>query len=713
MKPSIQTLGHILYSPSQYVIPVFQRNYRWETEQWEKLWDNLIEIQGTNKTGNHFMGFLVFVPGLAQPGQHTTFHLIDGQQRLATSSILLAAVRNVAQQAGETDLEEEINEYYLVHPKKSGDQRYRLLPKDSDRESYLALIDRQATQNGRMGRALDYFEERVSNYAAGKPERLRDIFNTVCQRFEFMCATLETENAYSIFKSLNSTGVPLSHADLIRNFVYMHLPPAEHDEFDARLWQPLEQRFVNDAGILDGERFSKFFRDVLMSSKEVGYVAPSATFERFEARYEATNFSPRHLATDLTRQAKHYAIIAGKQPDQSSAVTQALAALNQLESSTTYPLLLALFELRSNNIIDSDRLAEAVRMLSGFILRRFICGESSRGYGQIFVRAVAELDDDVIKSLEYYLIRRGWPDDRRFETAFVEFPLYQRGYTRQVLMALEQARGHKEPAVLMAAQIEHILPQTLNDAWRNELGVDAETIHADWLHRPGNLTLSAYNQELLNHPFAKKRARYAASNIGLTRELAGYSHWTAAEIARRGGELAKQAAQIWIGPQLPPAVQTVGKRKTNANGLTARKQLYVDYWTAFNTRMKGQNKLKIRRKPQPRYWADVPIGRRHVVLNPFIDIDSRYVGVSLAIWGPKRAELFQQLFVQKEAIEADLGEPLNWHEPSANRVGSISLHLRNTDPTDRKLWPEQHKWMFEKLLVFDRCFKNRVRLLTD
>ena len=114
MKPSIQTLGHILYSPSQYVIPVFQRNYRWEAPQWGKLWDGLIEIQRPEKRGNHFMGFLVFVSGLAQPGQHTSFHMIDGQQRLTTCSLLLAAVRNVARAIGEADLADEIHDYYLA-----------------------------------------------------------------------------------------------------------------------------------------------------------------------------------------------------------------------------------------------------------------------------------------------------------------------------------------------------------------------------------------------------------------------------------------------------------------------------------------------------------------------------------------------------------------------------------------------------------------------
>jgi uncharacterized protein with ParB-like and HNH nuclease domain len=286
MKPSIQTLGQILYSPSQYVIPVFQRNYRWATPQWAKLWDSLIEIQSPEKRGNHFMGFLVFVPGIAQPGQHTTFHLIDGQQRLTTLSILLVAVRNVARQISQPDLADEIHQYYLVHPLKKGEQHYRLLPKERDHDSYLSLIAGEERPTGRMADAIAYFEERLSLLAADTPHQLRQVFDTVCQRLEFMCATLEAENAYNIFKSLNSTGVPLGPSDLIRNFVFMHVPPDEQDEFDRVLWGPLEGKFARQDGTLDEERFSRFFRDYLMSGGR--YLPPKETFSSFEARYEAT-----------------------------------------------------------------------------------------------------------------------------------------------------------------------------------------------------------------------------------------------------------------------------------------------------------------------------------------------------------------------------------------------------------------------------------------
>ncbi len=547
MKPSIQTLGQILYSPSQYVIPVFQRNYRWEKPQWAQLWDSLVEIQSPDKKGNHFMGFLVFVPGLAQPGQHTTFHMVDGQQRLATSSILLAAVRNVARKIGQEEMGNEIHQYYLVHPLKRGEQHYRLLPKKRDHDTYLSIVTGVGQPTGRMADALRYFEEQVSTLAAKSPELLRQTFDAVCQRLEFMCATLETENAYNIFKSLNSTGVPLGPSDLIRNFIFMHLAPEGHDEFDRDLWVPLEDRFARPDGTLDEDQFSKFFRDYLMSAGR--YVPPKNTFPNFESRYEATGFSPKDLALRLTASARHYSVICGQEADESGLVTRALAGLNVLESSTTYPLLLALFEQRAGGVIDSAQLSQAIDMLRGFILRRFVTGESSRGYGQVFVRALAKDAGDPVKTLEAYLLDRGWPDDHQFEAAFVQFPLYQRGYTREVLEALERARGHKEPADLQAAQVEHVLPQTLNEAWIKALGAEAEIIHRDWLHRPGNLTLSAYNLPLWNHPFNLKRKHYSQSNIVITRELAEYERWTDIEIRERGQRLAQEAARIWTGPK--------------------------------------------------------------------------------------------------------------------------------------------------------------------
>ena len=546
MKPSIQTLGHILYSPSQYIVPVFQRNYRWENRELEKLWDSLVEIQQPEKIGNHFMGFLVLMPGLAQPGENTAFHVIDGQQRLTSMSLLLAAIRNSASGHKFDSLADEIHQYYLVHPLKKGDDHFRLLPKDRDHDNYVAAIGRDATPIGRIANAVGFFEHKLAGLDASDESALRSIFNTVCQRFEFMCATLETENAYSIFKSLNSTGVALGPSDLIRNFVFMHVEAHDHDLFDSEYWAPLELRFSRPDGTLNEDRFSRFFRDFLILSGR--YVSPSNTFQTFEGRYEATGFIPQELTKSLIRYAGHYEVISGRAKDRSEAVTKALTGLNSLESSTTYPLLLALLKLRDEGGLSDHDLSRAVLMLKGFILRRFICGDSSRGYARIFIRAIAQLATDPIKSLRSFLINRGWPDDSRFTGAFVDSPLYQRDYSKHILASLERGRGHKEPADLTDTEIEHIMPQTLNADWRKDLGPDPESVHGNWLHKPGNLTLSAYNRELWNHKFATKSLRYATSNVTITREISNYTAWTEEEIRCRSEKLAKEAAAIWLGP---------------------------------------------------------------------------------------------------------------------------------------------------------------------
>lgn len=700
MKPSIQTLGQILYSPSQYVIPVFQRNYRWERPQWDKLWQSLIDIESPDKRGNHFMGFLVFVSDLAQPGQHTRFHLIDGQQRLTTATIALAAIRNVARQLGHADLGEEIHQYYLVHPLKRGDQHYRVLPKERDHDSYLAIVSGEGVPSGRMADALAYFEEQLSNHTAEEPEsRLRRVFNTVCQRLEFMCATLEAENAYNIFKSLNSTGIPLGPADLIRNFVFMHVPPADHDEFDHALWSPLESRLARADGTLDEERFSRFFRDFLMSGGR--YVRPADTFPSFESKYEATGFSPGALARELNECVHLYAVISGQQPDESEAVTRALAGLNVLESSTTYPLLLALFRKRSAGELDSDLIAECVEMLRGFILRRFVCSESSRGYGQMFVRALAKESGDPVKTLQAYLLDRGWPDDQRFVSAFVEFPLYQRGYTREVLETLERARGHREPADLQAAQVEHVMPQTLRSEWFDALGSEAERVHTDWLHRPGNLTLSAYNQELWNHPFDKKRERYRQSNIVITREIASSSGWGETEIRERGERLAEEAAHIWLGPK-EQAAKLEPEVGVGEDDSPDRRELRRHFWNGLNDFLVAAHPELPSFEARPNWTIRLPSGLRHVGLELRFGLRQQHVGVDLWFWRDASLPLWEQVRQAPDEYNRMAGATWEFEQVEGQPRKRMSIS-QAADVRDEESWPGLYGWLGQKVsLVYER-----------
>ena len=689
MKATIHTLGQVLYSPNQYVIPVFQRNYRWELPQWQRLWDSLEEIQQPGKTGNHFMGFLVYVVGgTPQPGQNTRFHLIDGQQRLTTLSLLLIATRNVARRLGDTDLAQELHDDYLVHPRKKGEQHYRLLPKEHDQTAFVALVSGKPPLPGRMAQAVAFFERMLAARVEAAPDSPRRLFEVVCQRLDFMGATLESENAYSIFKSLNSTGVPLSQADLIRNFVFMHVHPDAQDEFDSELWRPLEARFTGADGRLDEDSFARFFRDLLMSDGQ--YVPPKLTFATFEARHEATGFDPHVLAKSLAKRADHHLAIASRVSDRDAGVTRALARLNRLESSTTWPLLLWLFAQRDAAALSDAGLARAVDMLSGFILRRFVAGESSRGYGEMFVRAIRDSTGDPVAALEQFLLQRGWPEDARFIEAFTRFPLYKRGYAREVLEALELAHGHKEQGSLAQAQIEHIMPQTLSDEWADALGDEAERVYGEWLHRPGNLTLSAYNQEVGNQPFSVKRARFEQSNVMLTREVAAAARWGELEILARGERMAHAAIELWSGPKEPFAAETETAQEQEA------RQVRLAFWTGFAEHLDAAYpelpELEPEAKRQVRLKSGIPqvrLALRYKVQDGSVALLLRFKNKARPHW--------KTLHDAPELPNGWMGQ--EW-EFDANEAGDATMTLECAATSrDSAYWPAQYDWLASKLAL--------------
>jgi hypothetical protein len=702
MKSNNVTLGDILNSPNQYVIPVFQRYYRWDQPEWEKLWESLAGLQKPEKTGRHFLGFIVLVPEPPSPGKLTRYYLIDGQQRLTTLSLVLCALRDTAHAADLAELADEIAETCLIHRHKKGIDRFRLYPKQRDREHFVAAVQRQPQADGRIASAVRYFAGRLAAIpGAGTEDGLRTFFALLMQRVEFVHATLEGENAFNIFKSLNSTGVPLGQADLIRNFMFMHVPVEDQDQFDDDLWKPTERRFEDAEGNLDAERFSAFFRDNLM--RDGDYVAIKDTFDAFQARYTATGFDPFALAGDLKTASDWYAIISGNEPDPSADVEAALVGLRELESSTTYSLLLNLYRRRqAGRIADAD-LATAIRLLSGFILRRLVCGENSRGYSHLFVQAIVELGDQPVDNLRRFLEARDFPDTPQFVESFVRFNLYGSRYRKTVLEALERSHGHKEPADLRNAQVEHIMPQTLTDAWRSSLGSEAVEIHATWLHTPGNLTLTGYNPELYNKPFAAKRLDYRASNYVLTRSLADSEYWGVTEIQRRGQEMAERAAGIWPGPAAPvrrPESRSVGN-ESDRLGLRRR------YWTRLREYVAAMGSpLKLQ---EPRNSYDMRCGRigAGARLQAYITLRDRWISAAVVFDGKQAKQDYQRIRGHREAIEAEIGAKLHWTNRSDGK--SFEVVYRNpVDPSVETLWPAYFDWQRRALETLHRVFGSRI-----
>jgi Protein of unknown function (DUF1524)/Domain of unknown function (DUF4268) len=302
--------------------------------------------------------------------------------------------------------------------------------------------------------------------------------------------------------------------------------------------------------------------------------------------------------------------------------------------------------------------------------------------------------------VETYLLDRGWPDDHQFEGAFVEFPLYQRGYTREVLETLERARGHKEPAALQAAQVEHILPQTLSDAWIEALGSEAKSIHADWLHRPGNLTLSAYNLELWNHPFNTKRGRYAQSNVVLTRELAAYERWTESEIRNRGRLLALEAAEIWIGPkeQIPRAES----EEVDDEG-PGRGELRRRFWSDLNDYLVAEHPDLPDFEARPNWTVRLPSGIRHIGLELRFSLRHCHAGIDVWFWREASFPLWESIRLTPATYNAIVDGHWEFEQVEGRSRARIFINKAISDVRSESSWQELYRWLGEKLsLVYEK-----------
>lgn len=553
MNADTATLSELLAKPYQYVIPIFQRYYSWEESDWKQLWSDLNDLwlnEDEEDVQPHFMGSLVLDSPKQTSLTKPAFNVIDGQQRLTTFSLLMCALRNVAKERGYEKLCKAVENTALIDQDEEGRYRFRVYPRQRDRENYFAAIEGDgAGADGAIGEALHFFFDRIENLEnAETEEQLRRFFNLLRLRLQFVHIILgEKDNSYQIFSSLNSTGRPLSEADLVRNFVFMQVTLEDQERFDDELWKPIERRFTNEKDGLNVGALSGFLRNFLMRTGR--YVKPAATFHEFERRYSGAGFDPEDLAIELGWYADYYDVIRGTKTHDSPSVEAALSKLRGLQATTTYPLLLNLLHHREEGRISEEELVRCVEMISGFILRRYVCGLSSRGYSRWFVSVNRELGNQPAEGLRSFLSNnKEFPEDETFRKAFVRFNLYQSDYGRYALEMLERAHGHKEPPDLAKAQIEHIMPQTLTNEWKADLGPEHERIHSDWLHTLGNLTLSAYNPELYNHRFSVKRQEYERSNVTITRQLASHTSWGEGEIRDRAADLAELAAKMWTGP---------------------------------------------------------------------------------------------------------------------------------------------------------------------
>jgi uncharacterized protein with ParB-like and HNH nuclease domain/predicted transport protein len=543
MEASVIRLVELLGDARQYLVPLFQRPYSWERQEWQTLWNDITDLCEAQNPRPHFFGAVVLIPARSVPEGVTRYSLIDGQQRYTTVSILFAALRQVALQKGEERLAEEIYKRFLINEFADGDDYFKLLPTQGDREHYKNIIRGQISNddNSRLAKAYRYFESEIRK--AG--HELRKIKDMVEKSLSIVRVLLdEREDPYVVFESLNAKGRSLSQADLIRNYFLMKIHTNEQEKIYNEFWQPMEKT-------LGEENLTEFMRHYLMMRRG-DFVKKGDVYYNLRNYVEQEQKDAVEELKTLSRFSTYYAKILELNLESNREIAKAIHRLNRIEVTTAYPFLLACYNDYIHQTLSSEEFLEVLKVLENFIVRRFVCGVPTNQLNKIFAPLYQQIKasaSSFVDSVKDILEKRGYPKDYEFERNLQETKLYGGGdrkeKTKFILETIEASFGHKEQVNLENLQIEHIMPQTLTPWWEAHLGENWEFIHETLLDTLGNLTLTAYNPELSNSNFEEKKSWYGESHLELNAYFAEIDTWRESDIQLRAQELACRCLEIW------------------------------------------------------------------------------------------------------------------------------------------------------------------------
>lgn len=549
----------ILNGNKQFLIPVYQRYYSWDIDQCKRLWNDIVEMQKKGKSG-HFVGSIVNIAEQAMPTGVQKFMIIDGQQRTTTLTLLLLALRDyaIANPADTTINAKRIDNMLLKNEYESGDERYKLLLTETDREILISLVESKPIADGTKSKLLDnykYFVGKIADQELSPAE----IYESI-GKLQIVNITLDRtmDDAQAIFESLNSTGKELSESDLIRNYVLMGLEPTEQTYVYEHMWRPMELMFSYET---QDTLMDKFFRDYL-TMKLTRIPKQGRVYDEFKLYHLNCEFSTiRELCQDLLTYAKYYTDIVFARS--SNPVLKGLYSdINDLRMEVSYPFLIKVHNDYAEHIITEDELLEILRLCISYVFRRSICDIPTNSLNKTFATLRNEIrQDDYLNSIKAFFILRDdykeFPNDEKFVAAFISRDIYNMRSRNFILSHLENFEN-KSIIVVENYTIEHIMPQNKNLSieWQTMLGANWREIQKTYLHTIGNLTLTCYNSEMSDHSFLTKmdmEGGFKESALRLNGFVVKQTEWTESTIKTRAKLLAEKAKKIWAFPKMTDA----------------------------------------------------------------------------------------------------------------------------------------------------------------
>lgn len=527
----------------QYAIPVYQRNYEWSKEQCVKLFDDIVQAYKNDRT--HFCGSVVYAPLKEEHNIHY-YVIIDGQQRLTTIYLLLKALIDLAENEATRELitealfnKDKFDEYAIdkasklkLKPIKTDDNQLRLLMENKHDE-----IDK----NSGIWKNYEVFCSLVQTQL-NTGLYVKDIYKGV---EKLICASIlleQEDNAQEMFERINSTGLPLSLADKIRNFVLMT---------DANQEALYENYWLKAEVLVRRTNMTSFFLDYL-NIKIDGFVKEEDAYEVFKDVYRNGQYTNEGMLQEILHYAKFYHAFLYGDDKYGAAVNALLKNLQKLKQTTVFLFLFKVFDDYENGVIDLPKLEKVLRFLQNYSIRRLICevgSNSLRGlYKTLYARVFARPEnkehyyDAIVSFFQQLTSKDALPSDVEFAEALKRNNLYRKNALCKFLLTAIENQG-KEQLITDNLTIEHIMPQNknLSTSWQKMLGEDIwQEVQEKYLHTLGNLTLTAYNSELGDKPFAEKQKELddvKTKVVILYSDVKGRTEWNAEAIEQRADRL--------------------------------------------------------------------------------------------------------------------------------------------------------------------------------
>lgn len=532
----------------QYCIPVFQRDYAWTEEQCTKLFEDI--VMAYKKDRPHFCGSFVYAP-LGSKKHIDSYIIIDGQQRFTTLYILIKALADSA----DDDRDKDALQRYLYNEDKfdryglDEKSKLKLKPVKTDNDQLLLLMSGKIEQMDKSRRGIIYhnymlFMQLIKSFLEESSANSVLMINDGIEKLICADIRLDTDdNAQEIFERINSTGIKLGLADLIRNYILMT------DTDQERLY---EEYWLTVQNLLPDKLLDNFFIDYL-NMKSDGFVKESEAYKSFKQVYVEGKYDNEKMLQEILHYAKQYYVFCYGSSDFGAEVNKALAGLRKLKQTTVYLFLFRVFDDYENGIINKNELARVLKMLLSYSIRRLVCEIGSntlRGlyktlYGRVFEQKENKNTyyDSLVSFFLQQTSKNTIPSDNEFVTALQEKNLYSKNALCKYLLCAIENQG-KETLDTENLSIEHIMPQNknLSMSWQKMLGENWQSVHKKYLHTLGNLTLTGYNSELGDKPFEKKKEKLeeTITHIAvLYSDVKDKSEWNSVNMEKRAKRLAE------------------------------------------------------------------------------------------------------------------------------------------------------------------------------